>query len=273
MDSRLKRNREEVFEYLGGGPVAKDLSRAVVVLTHDALDSVCRHGLEVCCCWQVAAHAADGVLDAALLPWLVRVAEVGGQGEGLCKTVMAGKLATVVEGDGGTQRLGQGSEEGDELARDAIGGLVGDPLDDGVAGPALMEDEQGSIVFAEQHEVGLPMSRGLPRGHLGRTFGDGNSLFDQSAKAAARSREMAASMFVTGQEPIPGWVRLTCPVIDETVDGLVADDRATLFARQPAGDLLGRQSHSKALLDVGRKVRLARQLEAGIPSQQHLGRC
>ena len=265
MDSRLKRNSEEVFEYLGRCPVAKDLSRNVVVSAHDDLDPVCWNGFEICGAGQVAAHAADSVLDAALLPWLVRVAEVSGQAEGLRKTVMAGKLTTVVEGDGGAQRLGQGTEEGDEFAGDAIGGLVGDPLDDGVAGPTLMEDEQGSIVFAEQHEVGLPMSRGLPRGHLGRTFGDGNPLFDQSAKAATRSLETATSVFVTGQEPIPGWVRLACPVIDETVDGLVADDRATLFARQPAGDLLGRQSHRKALLDVGRKVRLARQLEAGIP--------
>ena len=266
MDSRLKRNSEEVFEYLSGCPVAKDLSRAVVVLSHDDLDSVCWNGLEICGAGQVAAHASDGIFDAALLPGPMWITEVGRQGELLCEAVMAGKFAAIVEGNGGAQRLGQGCEEGDELAGDAICGLVGDPLDDGVAGAALMEDEQGSIGFAEQHEVGFPMAWGLPCGHLGRTLGNGNPMFDQPAKATSRSCEMAATVFMTGQEPIPGRIGLTSPVVDETIDGLVADDRATLFARQPASDLLGRQSHRKALPDVGRKVRLARQLEAGIPS-------
>ena len=266
MDSRLKRNSEEVFEYLGWGPVAKDLSWTVVVLVHDGIDLVGGNGLEICGGGQAATHAADGVFDAALLPGLVRIAEVGEQAELFCEAMMAGEFATIVEGDGGTQWLGQGFEEGDELLCDAIGGLVGDPLDDGVSGPALMDDEQGPVALAKQHEVSLPVSRGLPCGYLGWTLADGNTLFDQFAKAAARSREVAPAMFAARQEAIPGGGGLARPVIDETIDGLVADDRATLLARQPAGDLLGRLSHRKAFLDVGCKVRLACQLEAGIPS-------
>src|SRR5665213_1740645 len=53
-------------------------------------------------------------------------------------------------------------------------------------------------------------------------------------------------------------------VIDETIDCLVADKGATVVSRQPAGDLLGRQSHRKALPDQISQVRLARQLEATI---------
>ena len=100
MDSRLKRNSEEVFEYLGGCPVAKDLSRAVVVLAHDDLDSVCWNGLEICGAGQVAAHASDGIFDAALLPGPMWITEVGRQGELLCEAVMAGKFAAIVEGNG-----------------------------------------------------------------------------------------------------------------------------------------------------------------------------
>ena len=48
---------------------------------------------------QEAAHAADGVLDAALLPRRVRVAEVGADAQGV-EVVMASELGAVVEGDG-----------------------------------------------------------------------------------------------------------------------------------------------------------------------------
>src|SRR5665213_247686 len=60
-------------------------------------------------------------------------------------------------------------------------------------------------------------------------------------------------------------------VIDETIDCLVADKGATVVSRQPAGDLLGRQSHRKALPDQISQVRLARQLEATIPPAPTVG--
>src|SRR5665213_2524453 len=60
-------------------------------------------------------------------------------------------------------------------------------------------------------------------------------------------------------------------VIDETIDCLVADKGATVVSRRPAGDLLGRQSHRKALPDQISQVRLARQLEATIPPAPTVG--
>src|SRR3546814_20374660 len=51
----------------------------------------------------------------------------------------------------------------------------------------------------------------------------------------------------------------------------MADAGATLFARQSAGDLLGRPSHRKAGLHQIAQVRLAFQLETTIPSPPPLG--
>src|SRR5271163_1512601 len=51
----------------------------------------------------------------------------------------------------------------------------------------------------------------------------------------------------------------------------MADDDATMLARQPASDLLRRMSHRKAFADAVSQVRLARQLEAAIPLTSALG--
>src|SRR5882724_594679 len=51
----------------------------------------------------------------------------------------------------------------------------------------------------------------------------------------------------------------------------MADDDATMFQRQAAGDLLGGMSHRKAFAHVVSQVRLACQLEAAVPSAPTLG--
>src|SRR5215212_7870598 len=51
----------------------------------------------------------------------------------------------------------------------------------------------------------------------------------------------------------------------------MADDDATMLARQAAGDLLRRMSHRKAFAHVGSQVRLARQFETAIPSASAFG--
>src|SRR5258707_14892952 len=50
----------------------------------------------------------------------------------------------------------------------------------------------------------------------------------------------------------------------------MADDDATMFQRQSASDLLWGMSHRKAFAHVGSQVRLARQLEAAIPTSPTL---
>jgi len=51
----------------------------------------------------------------------------------------------------------------------------------------------------------------------------------------------------------------------------MADDDATMFQRQPAGDLLWGMSHRKAFAHVVLQARLARQFEAAIPPAPALG--
>jgi len=51
----------------------------------------------------------------------------------------------------------------------------------------------------------------------------------------------------------------------------VADDDATMLARQSASDLLRGMSHRKAFAHAVSQVRLARQLEAAIPPSPALG--
>src|ERR1700722_16652092 len=51
----------------------------------------------------------------------------------------------------------------------------------------------------------------------------------------------------------------------------MADDDATMLARQSAGDLLRGMSHRKAFAHAVPQVRLARQLEAAIPLAPPLG--
>ena len=69
------------------------------------------------------------------------------------------------------------------------------------------------------------------------------------AAAALGARQIVAPAIVVGAPDL---------LVDEAVDGLVADPHASLFQRQPAGDLFGRPSHSKVSQDVVLQVRLAR---------------
>jgi hypothetical protein len=55
-------------------------------------------GLKVGGSWQEASHAADGILDAALLPRRMRIAEEGFQVGALVQAMMLSKLSAVVEG-------------------------------------------------------------------------------------------------------------------------------------------------------------------------------
>jgi len=73
---------------------------------------------------QEAAHAADGILDAALLPGCVGIAKEGLHCE-IMQRQMAGELGTIVEGDGLAQCIRQGSEQMNEMASDTSGGLTG----------------------------------------------------------------------------------------------------------------------------------------------------
>ncbi len=64
-------------------------------------------GPEVGLARERAAQAADGVLDTALLPGAVSVAEEGAHGEPVDEAVMPGEFGSIVESDGAAERCGQ----------------------------------------------------------------------------------------------------------------------------------------------------------------------
>ena len=74
----------------------------------------------------------------------------------------------------------------------------------------------------------------------------------------------------TRQQPVPV-IFLGTAMIDKAIDGLMTDDCATLFTRQPASDLFRRPSHRKAIPDLLLQCRLARQFMTTVPSPSPQG--
>jgi hypothetical protein len=139
---------QEVEALAWGGVVAKDAS----------VDLIGRQVGQVGFTGEVAAHAADGVFDAAFLPRFVSVAEERGEAEALGEQVMFGELGAVVEGEGLAQGRRKRLEEAEEALDDGLRGLVGLAAEAEMTRGALMEDQDGLAVFAEEHEIGFPMA-------------------------------------------------------------------------------------------------------------------
>src|SRR6218665_1243180 len=94
-----------------------------VVVADDAVCEECVVDLgEVGLARQEASHASDGILDAALLPGCMGIAEVGGDAD-LVEFVVSGELGAVVEGDGAARRRRQRFERGPERGGDGFGVL------------------------------------------------------------------------------------------------------------------------------------------------------
>jgi hypothetical protein len=92
-----------------------------------------------------AAHAADGVLDAAFLPGSMGVAE-----ERLHQKALQGKvrceLGAVVEGDGLAHPLWHSLEQAHEMACDTGSELVREADAEQQAGSALMYGEDPQLI-------------------------------------------------------------------------------------------------------------------------------
>jgi len=116
-----------------------------------------REGAEVGLAGNVAAHAADGVFDAALLPGRVGVAEVGLDVERM-QFVVAGELGAVVEGDGLAEALWQRRQQAGNDAGDGTGGFTGQADGDQQARSSFMQGEDGLPVAGEHHQVGFPVA-------------------------------------------------------------------------------------------------------------------
>src|SRR3954454_1906887 len=107
---RASRCRQVLLEDLARGLVAEAAARGVVEPVGEAAQVGSRERLGRALAWQEAADPAVQVLDAALLPGGVRVAEVGLHREVAVEGGVAGELAAAVEGDGPAGLLGQRPE-------------------------------------------------------------------------------------------------------------------------------------------------------------------
>jgi len=126
VDSRLKCNRgASISESLVRGQEAEAFARGIVVALDAGLELGRGEGGEISFAREVAAHAADGVFDAAFLPRFVGIAEEGGEAEVLGELVVGGELGAVIEGEGLAQGRGEGLEESEQAVGDGLGGFVG----------------------------------------------------------------------------------------------------------------------------------------------------
>ena len=89
-------------EGLGRGSEVKTFTGSVVVGGDHPAESSGWEGGEIGLAGDEAAHPADGVFNAALLPGRVRIAEEGLDRQA-AQSMMTGELGTVVEGDGLTK--------------------------------------------------------------------------------------------------------------------------------------------------------------------------
>jgi len=204
-----------------------------------------------------AAHAANGIFDAALLPRRIGIAEEGLNIDAM-EPMMACELGAVVEGDGPAQVRRQHFEERQQLFGDRLCGLIGRPGGKQDAALALMHGEHGLTVFGEQHQVGFPMTCGLAVGHGGRPLSDGNTAFDQACRAAAPAATQAALALAARQIVPPAVVFGAGDLgVDEAVDALVADHGAPGLAGQATGDLLGRPAFGEPLKHCAAQLRFS----------------
>src|ERR1051325_8705826 len=113
-------------EDLGRGPEGKTFSRRVVVGGDQGLEAPLWQNGEIGLAWKEAAHAANGVLDAALLPGRVRIAEVGSDPEAM-QILMTRELGPVIERHGLAERWRQAREQMYKPPSNRVGGFVGRP--------------------------------------------------------------------------------------------------------------------------------------------------
>jgi hypothetical protein len=92
---------------------------------------------------------------------------------------MPGKLGSVVEGDGLAQRLRYDAKQVDEMARDPVGSLAGQPDRQQETRLALMHGQDRLTVFSEHHQIGFPVTAGLTIRHLDRPVCHGNTAFNE----------------------------------------------------------------------------------------------
>jgi len=116
----------ELFaEYRSRGFIVQALTRRMVIAGDQLIELMRAQGGQVGLTRESAAHAADGVLDTALLPWRVRIAEIGCHVERSGKPMVVGEFGAIIEGDAAPQPRGKRSKLAQQFTGDRIGSLVG----------------------------------------------------------------------------------------------------------------------------------------------------
>ena len=173
--------QQVIPEDLGRSLVAEALAGRVVVGLEELGEAGGGERGQIGLARQGAAQAPDGVLDAALLPGRVGVAEEGRDAKGM-ELMMAGELGAIVASDGLAPGGRQGCEEAGQGTGDGGGGFAGRPDREEQAGVAFVEGEDGLAVGAEEHEVGLPVAGRLAVRGDGRAVEEGAAVGDKEAE-------------------------------------------------------------------------------------------
>src|SRR5215218_9122234 len=222
--------RQVRLEDLARGPVTEASPGRVVEPVGEPPEAGRRERTGLGLARQEAPDPPVRVLDAALLPGAVRVAEVAGHRQLPIELRVSGELAAAVEGDGPARGLGQGPERVADAGDHRRRALVLVRQQEGEA--ALPLHERGHVrlagLLAEDQQVALPMPEGLPIADLGRSILD---------PALARDRGAAGLAAVAGPAP-PARLRQVVEeailpafrAVDVAVDRLVADHGSLGFA-------------------------------------------
>jgi hypothetical protein len=216
----------------------------VIVEGGQVLQLRSRDGRQIGLARQPPAQPADGVLDAALLPRCVGIAEEGLDAQGLAQGVVLGELGAVVEGDGLAKRCGQRREQVLDAARHPLGVFGRLARNPEQARSTLVHRQDRLAVLGELHRVGFPVARVGAVAGRGWALGDRHPIQDVQHGAAPLAAAVAPFALAAGQIAPPGVVLGARDLgVEEAVDGLVADDRATLLERQATGHFLRGQTH------------------------------
>src|SRR3954454_1285452 len=263
---RAGRGRQVLLEDLTRGAVAEAAARGVVEPVGEPAEVGTSERLGRALARQEAPDTAVRVLDAALLPRAMRVAEVAGHVELAGELGIGGELGPAVEGDGPAGVLGQPPERLGDAGDHRRGALVLVRQQEREAALALHQrgHVRLAVLLAEDQQVALPVPEHLACPDLRRPALD---------PALARDRGAARPPAVAGPAPPArlGQVAVEAVLaalgaVDVPVDGLVADRGSARFLSQPSGDLLGRPAGLQALGDVRAQARSAAQFAAPLPA-------
>ena len=225
---------------------AEALSRRVVVSGDEIVEAARLDGVEVGLARQVSSQAADGVLDGALLPGTVGVAEEGADCELVVEEVVLGELGAVVEGDGFAQAAAKRPEPVEELLGSGLRCLAGLPCQQDQTGLSFVRDEDGLARGGKHHEIGFPVAEGgAALDGMGPQI-DRNTALDEVVGGAPAATGRASLVAALGEIVAPSSVVGAADLgVDEAVDALVADRCGGFLLAQPAGDLPGRPAALK----------------------------